>query len=394
MKTFVANTTRQHSSKDVVSGENRDNESTRTQKWEARRCVRRFGRRGADGFVALTDGYLLVGRTHIDGQCDLELVFLQAQLTDGGFEAGRHQNAGVASAGHCFLLFRDYFVVLCANGHCTTAVPAQAPEQALTTALTPPDIAARARPTELATPWQRPPDEPVDERSTKYLNTMLRTLCLRPRAAALRTAFPGPARPPMPPHAPSPSSSTSCSFSSTPARRKKAAPMPPRPKPPPEGEIEESFLKGSGPGGQKINKTNSAVQLKHGPTRLVVKCQATRSRTENRKIARQLLADKLDDLARGGESRSAVVGEAKRKKRASAAKKKRRKYRKLEGDGAAAATAAGEEGEEGEEGIDLEVESEIEEEVHGRSETADDSHSRHILGQPAKEKAPTPGDGG
>ena len=59
------------------------------------------------------------------------------------------------------------------------------------------------------------------------------------------------------------------------------------------------------------------------------KCQATRSRTENRKIARQLLATRLDDLARGDESRSAVVGEVRRKKRASAAKKKRRKYRKL-----------------------------------------------------------------
>ncbi|KAI1498513.1 RF-1 domain-containing protein [Biscogniauxia marginata] len=107
--------------------------------------------------------------------------------------------------------------------------------------------------------------------------------------------------------------------------------LPPRPKPPPEDEIEESFLKGSGPGGQKINKTNSAVQLKHLPTGLVVKSQATRSRSQNRTIARQLLADKLDDLARGGQSRAAVVGEVRRKKKASAAKKSRRKYRKLTG---------------------------------------------------------------
>ncbi|KAI0598018.1 RF-1 domain-containing protein [Biscogniauxia sp. FL1348] len=106
--------------------------------------------------------------------------------------------------------------------------------------------------------------------------------------------------------------------------------LPPRPKPPPEHEIEESFLKGSGPGGQKINKTSSAVQLKHLPTGLVVKSQATRSRSQNRTIARQLLADKLDDLARGGESRSAVVGAVRRKKKASAAKKSRRKYRKLQ----------------------------------------------------------------
>ncbi|KAH8664084.1 RF-1 domain-containing protein [Xylariales sp. PMI_506] len=121
-------------------------------------------------------------------------------------------------------------------------------------------------------------------------------------------------------------------FSTCALRPKKAgtAPMPPRPKPPPEAEIDESFLKGSGPGGQKINKTNSAVQLKHLPTGIVVKCQATRSRSQNRTIARQLLADRLDDIARGDQSRAAIVGEARRKKRASSAKKSRRKYRKLD----------------------------------------------------------------
>ncbi|ROT39179.1 hypothetical protein SODALDRAFT_153780 [Sodiomyces alkalinus F11] len=107
--------------------------------------------------------------------------------------------------------------------------------------------------------------------------------------------------------------------------------MPPRPKPPPDHELEESYLKGSGPGGQKINKTSSAVQLKHIPTGIVVKSQATRSRSQNRKIARQVLADKLDVMFSGEQSRSAIVGEVKRKKAASAAKKSRRKYRKLEG---------------------------------------------------------------
>ncbi|KAI6351099.1 hypothetical protein MCOR25_010148 [Pyricularia grisea] len=106
--------------------------------------------------------------------------------------------------------------------------------------------------------------------------------------------------------------------------------MPSRPKPPPETEIEEAFLKGSGPGGQKINKTNSAVQLRHIPTGIVVKCQETRSRDQNRKIARQILATRLDDLNNGDQSRSAIVGAHKVKKRASAAKKSARKYRKLE----------------------------------------------------------------
>ncbi|KAL8952575.1 MAG: hypothetical protein Q9222_001529 [Ikaeria aurantiellina] len=94
-----------------------------------------------------------------------------------------------------------------------------------------------------------------------------------------------------------------------------------------EDDIEESFLKGSGPGGQKINKTSSAVQLKHIPTGMVVKSQATRSRSQNRSIARRLLSDKLEDLQKGPESRTAVKAEIKRKKKASKAKKARRKHR-------------------------------------------------------------------
>ncbi|KAK3308064.1 RF-1 domain-containing protein [Chaetomium strumarium] len=119
--------------------------------------------------------------------------------------------------------------------------------------------------------------------------------------------------------------------------------LPPRPKPPPESEIEESFLKGSGPGGQKINKTNSAVQLRHIPTGIVVKSQATRSRSQNRKIARELLAARLDELTNGTQSRTAIVAEVKKKRAASKAKKSRRKYRKL-------AEEQEKEGEEEEEG--------------------------------------------
>ncbi|KAF4980189.1 hypothetical protein FZEAL_3742 [Fusarium zealandicum] len=105
---------------------------------------------------------------------------------------------------------------------------------------------------------------------------------------------------------------------------------PPRPKPPPESEIEESYVKGSGPGGQKINKTNSAVQLQHIPTGIVVKSQATRSRDQNRKHARELLAQRIDELRNGDQSRSALVGQIKKRKSDSASKKSRRKYKKLE----------------------------------------------------------------
>ncbi|KAJ4378685.1 hypothetical protein N0V86_005556 [Didymella sp. IMI 355093] len=120
----------------------------------------------------------------------------------------------------------------------------------------------------------------------------------------------------------------------------------------PESEIIENFLKGSGPGGQKINKTSSAVQLKHIPTGIVVKYQDTRSRAINRKVARQLLQDRLEEHELGDEARTRVKAREKSKKKASSDKKKRRKYRALE---------AGKAGEEGAEEVDEvdELESEM-----------------------------------
>ncbi|PSR83368.1 RF-1 domain-domain-containing protein [Coniella lustricola] len=104
-------------------------------------------------------------------------------------------------------------------------------------------------------------------------------------------------------------------------------PKPSKPKPPPEDEITEVYVKGSGPGGQKINKTNSAVQLKHLPTGIVVKCQETRSRSQNRKLARRSLAEKLDDHYNGDNSYAAYRARLALNKKASAQKKARRKHR-------------------------------------------------------------------
>ncbi|KAL6719614.1 hypothetical protein ACLMJK_001535 [Lecanora helva] len=112
-----------------------------------------------------------------------------------------------------------------------------------------------------------------------------------------------------------------------------AAQLPPRPTIK-EEDLEEAFLKGSGPGGQKVNKTTSAVQLKHMPTGIVVKSQATRSRPQNRKIARRLLAEKIETIEKGSESRSALKEAIKREKKASSTKKSKRKYRMLEEAGA------------------------------------------------------------
>ncbi|RMD41481.1 hypothetical protein DV735_g3664, partial [Chaetothyriales sp. CBS 134920] len=83
----------------------------------------------------------------------------------------------------------------------------------------------------------------------------------------------------------------------------------------PDASIRYVALKGSGPGGQAINKTNSAIQMTHVPTGIVVKSQATRSKSQNYKIARRILAEKVE--------------ERKRAKKKSAEKKKRRKYRRL-----------------------------------------------------------------
>lgn len=97
----------------------------------------------------------------------------------------------------------------------------------------------------------------------------------------------------------------------------------------PEDETFKRYLKGSGPGGQKINKTSSAVQLTHLPTGLVVKSQATRSRTQNETIARRILAEKVELLEKGSESRVEIKRQKASAKKRSAEKKSRRKYRNL-----------------------------------------------------------------
>ena len=61
-----------------------------------------------------------------------------------------------------------------------------------------------------------------------------------------------------------------------------------------EDDLEEEFIRGSGPGGQKVNKTSSTVVLRHTPTGLEVRCQKERSQVMNRHWARVELCDRLD----------------------------------------------------------------------------------------------------
>jgi protein subunit release factor B len=61
-----------------------------------------------------------------------------------------------------------------------------------------------------------------------------------------------------------------------------------------ESDIEESFVRSGGHGGQNVNKTSTCVMLVHRPTGLQVKCQETRHQGLNRFIARGQLLDKLE----------------------------------------------------------------------------------------------------
>jgi protein subunit release factor B len=66
-----------------------------------------------------------------------------------------------------------------------------------------------------------------------------------------------------------------------------------------DSDLKESFIRSSGPGGQKVNKTSSCVFLIHIPTGLTVKCQQERSQALNRFLARRILLDRIEKLKTG-----------------------------------------------------------------------------------------------
>lgn len=78
------------------------------------------------------------------------------------------------------------------------------------------------------------------------------------------------------------------------------------------GEVEERFVRGSGPGGQKINKTSSTVWLRHPATGVEVRCQKERSQLANREAAWRELCAKMEARRRQA---AAIVQQAREQER-------------------------------------------------------------------------------
>lgn len=93
-------------------------------------------------------------------------------------------------------------------------------------------------------------------------------------------------------------------------------------------DVEERFVRGAGPGGQKINKTSSTVWLRHRPTGIEVRCQRERSQAVNREVAWEELCAKLE--ARVGAAKAAVVEAREEERRRTRQKSRGQKVRMIQ----------------------------------------------------------------
>lgn len=92
-----------------------------------------------------------------------------------------------------------------------------------------------------------------------------------------------------------------------------------------EEDLEEHFVKGSGKGGQKVNKTNNCVYLRHIPSGIAVKCHIDRSRELNRFLARRELCDTYEEVINGVKTaRKQAIEKMRRQKRRKSRRQRQR----------------------------------------------------------------------
>ena len=93
-----------------------------------------------------------------------------------------------------------------------------------------------------------------------------------------------------------------------------------------EKDILEKFVRSSGKGGQKVNKTATCVYIKHLPTGIEVKCMKDRSQSINRFLARRELLEKIGALS-GNDTKRSLMQEKKKKQKAKRGRRAKEKYR-------------------------------------------------------------------
>lgn len=90
--------------------------------------------------------------------------------------------------------------------------------------------------------------------------------------------------------------------------------------------IEEQFVRGGGPGGQKINKTSNCVLLRYAPLGIVVRCQEDRRRGVNRFLALRELTDQVEMKVSPATSRRLLERERLRKSKSRAHRRARARH--------------------------------------------------------------------